>query len=52
MTPSSDSFAEGGRIAGEIAFVVIDPVHHVKRSRQAITGTCSLDSRPAAQEAV
>lgn len=28
----SDSFADGGRIPGEYAFAVIDPVHHVKLS--------------------
>lgn len=32
MKVSSTSFSDGGRIPGEYAFAVIDPVHHVKLS--------------------
>lgn len=32
MRLSSSSFSDGGRIPGEFAFAVIDPVHHVKLS--------------------
>ena len=32
MKLHSDSFADGGRIAGEFAFAVIDPAHHVRLS--------------------